>query len=184
MKRLIFTIIILCLCGHVQAAGPTVSFMTEQIASVDKGNSLSIELGYFLGIDGGPGLEPFIGTDWWPRWDDDGDMKPPSVVVLGVRNHFSDLVDPNSAIPLIPDLFLTVLNEDVEIKPYIAFRFSANVIDKDGGVMSIPAGIFVKTSPESNSALRFEVRWNDTFGALSNVPDNRLDAYMGIYLPF
>ena len=84
----------------------------------------------------------------------------------------------------MPDLFLSVLNEDVEIKPYIGFRFSANIIDKDGGLMSIPVGIAIKTSPVSTSALRFEMRWNDTFGALNMVPDNRLDYYMGMFLPF
>ena len=183
-KGLILMLAILCVSSVAQAAGPTVSFMTEQVTSVDKGNSLGIELGYFLGVGDGSGLEPYIGTDWWPRWDDDGDMKPPSVVVLGVRNWFSDIIDPNSAIPFIPDMFLMVLNEDVEIRPYVGFRFSANIIDKDGGLMSIPVGIAVRTSPESNSALRFEVRWNDTFGAVNMVPDNRLDAYMGIYIPF
>jgi len=186
MKKLILLMVALvCLMTvQVQAVGPTVSFMTEQIASVDKGNSLSVELGYFLGAKGGAGLEPFIGTDWWPRWDDDGDMKPPSVVVLGVRNWFGDIIDPNSAIPFVPGMFLIILNEDVEIKPYIGFRFSANFVDKDAGLMSISAGITVKTSPENNSALRFEVRYNDTFGALNAVPDNRFDAYMGIYIPF
>lgn len=181
MKKLIF-ITILLLCGTVQAMGPTVSFMTEQIANVDKGNSLGIELGYMLGIDAG--LEPYIGTEWWPRWDDEGDMNPPSVIVLGVRNHFTDILDPNSALPFVPGLLLTVLNEDIEVKPFIGFRFSANVVDKDAGVMSIPAGILVKTTPNSNSALRFEVRYSDTFGGLSTVPDNRLDYYMGLYIPF
>ena len=122
--------------------------------------------------------------DWWPRWDEEGEMEPPSVVVLGVRNWFGDLIDPNSVIPFVPDLFLSVLNEDVEIKPYIGFRFSANIIDKDAGLMSIPVGIAIKTSPESTAALRFEMRWNDTFGYLNAVPDNRLDYYMGLYLPF
>ena len=182
VKRTLILIAILCLCGTAQAVGPTVSFMTEQVASVDKGNSLGVELGYMLGIDAG--LEPYIGTEWWPRWDEENDMKPPSVIVLGVRNHFKDVLDPNSAIPFLPDLFLTVLNEDIEIKPYIGVRFSANLIDKDAGLMSIPVGILVKTSPDSNAALRFEARWSDTFGDLSVVPDNRLDFYMGIWIPF
>jgi len=186
MKRAILTIIVLlCLTAIAQAAGPTVSFMTEQVASVDKGNSLGIELGYFLGVDdSGPGLEPYIGCDWWPRWDDDGDMSPPSVVVLGARQWFSDIVDSNSIIPFIPQAFLAVLNEEIEIKPYISFRFSANIVDKDAGVMSIPAGITVKTSPTANSALRFEIRYSDTFGVLNVVPDNKFDYYMGIYIPF
>ena len=186
MKRVLLTIIaVLCLCVSAQAAGVTVSVMTEQIANVDKGNSLGVEVGYFLGIDpAGAGLEPYIGCDWWPRWDEEGDMAPPSVVVLGVRQWFSDIVDPNSAIPYIPSIFLTILNEDVQIKPYVGFRFSANIIDKDSGLMSIPVGISLKTSPGSNSALRFEARYNDTFGSLSMVPDNRFDLYMGMIIQF
>ena len=186
MKKLILTILmVLCLCGAVQAAGLTVSVMTEQIANVDKGNSLGVEVGYFLGIDpAGPGLEPYVGCDWWPRWNEEGEMDPPSVAVLGCRQWFSDIVDPNSAIPFIPEIFLSILNEDVQIKPYVGFRFSANIIDKDAGLMSIPVGIAVRTSENSNSALRFEVRYNDTFGELSMVPDNRIDYYMGMYLQF
>jgi len=185
MKRVLLSVIaVLCLTVSVQAAGLTVSVMTEQIAKVDQGNSLGVEVGYFLGIDpAGAGLEPFIGCDWWPRWED-GEMAPPSVIVLGARQWFADIVDPNSAIPFIPGIFLEILNEDVQIKPYVGFRFSANIIDKDSGLMSIPVGIAVKTSPGSNSALRFEARYNDTFGSLSMIPDNRFDLYMGIFMAF
>ena len=182
-KKIIIAIALICLMTvQVQAAGPTVSFMTQQLTSVNNDNVLGIEVGYFLGVDSG--LEPYIGLDWYPRWDEDGDMEPPSVVKIGVRNWFSDLIDPESAIPLIPDFLLAVLNEDVEIRPYVAFDFSANFIDKDAGKMSFPAGIAVKTSPESNTALRFEVRWSDTFGDLNVVPDNRFDFYMGVFVPF
>jgi len=185
MKKYGMFLVLLLVAATAQAAGPTVSFITEQIANVDYGNSIGVEVGYFLGIeDSGPGLEPYIGTDWWPQWDDEGDIKPPSVIVLGVRQHLNDIIDPNSAIPLLPDLFLNILNEDVEIKPYVGFRFSANIADKDAGVMSLPVGILIKTTPGSNSALRFEVRYNDTFGDLASVPDNRLDYYMGLYIPF
>jgi len=184
IKRTLIAIAIICMMivPAVKATGLTVSFMTEQVTSVNEGNSLGVEIGYFFGVDSG--LEPYIGMDWWPRWDEDGDMKPPSVVVLGVRNHFKDILDPNSAIPYLPDMFLTVINEDVEIKPYVGIRFSANIIDKNAGLMGIPVGLLVKTSPESNAALRFEVRYSDTFGDLSNVPDNQIDFYMGIWIPF
>jgi len=184
IKRALITIAIICMMivPAVKAIGPTVSFMTEQVTSVNKDNSLGVEVGYFFGVDSG--LEPYIGMDWWPRWDKDGDMAPPSVIVLGVRNHFKDILDPNSAIPFLPDLFLTVINEDVEIKPFVGVRFSANIIDKNAGLMSIPVGLLVKTSPESNAALRFEIRYSDTFGDLNSVPDNKLDFYMGIWVPF
>ena len=184
-KGIVLLVEMLFLCGIATAAGPTVSFMTEQIANTDYGNSLSVEVGYFLGVDeAGPGLECYAGTDWWPQWDDEGDMKPPGVVVLGVRQHMSDIVDPNSVVPFLPDVFLEVLNEDVTIKPYLGFRFSANLIDKDGGSMSIPAGVLINTDPDSKASLRFELRYNDTFGDLAIVPDNRVDAYMGLYIPF
>ena len=184
MKRAILTIIAvqLCLCLSVQAAGPTVSIMTEQITNVDEGNSLTFELGYFLGVDSG--LEPFIGTKYWPRWDEEGDMEPPSVVILGVRNHFKDVLDPNSIIPYLPEMLLMVLNEDIEIKPYIGLEFTANFIDKNAGFMAISSGVFVRTSPDSNSALRFGLKWNDTFGDLAGVRDNRLDYEMGLFIPF
>jgi len=181
-KILLLLLAMLVAAPAVEAAGPTVSFMTEQIAEVDKGNSIGVELGYMLGIDAG--LEPYIGIEWWPNWDEEGDMAPPSVVVLGVRNWFKDIIDPNSTMPFIPNIFLSVLNEDIEMKPYIGIRFSANIIDKDAGVMSVPVGIAIKTSPDSNSALRFEARWSDTFGNLAAVPDNRVDYYMGLYIPF
>jgi len=183
IKRLLLSIMLVVIMTlSAQAIGPTVSFMTEQLVSVDEGNSLSVELGYFLGVDSG--LEPYIGTVWWPRWDEDNNIEPPSVVIVGVRNHFKDIVDPNSAIPFIPPMLLTLLNEDVEIKPYLMASTTINFIDKDDGVMALGTGILVRTSPDSNSALRFELRWNDTFGQLSTVPDNRFDAYMGIYIPF
>ena len=185
MKKLVLILIALVctlFVPAVQAVGPTVSLMTQQLTSVNNDNVLGIEVGYFLGVDSG--LEPYIGLDWYPRWDEDGDMEPPSVVKIGVRNWFSDLIDPESAIPLIPDFLLAILNEDVEIRPYVAFDFSANFIDKDVGKMSFPAGIAVKTSPESNTALRFEVRWSDTFGDLNVVPDNQFDFYMGVFVPF
>jgi len=183
IKRMLIAIALVCLMAiPVQAAGPTVSIMTEQIANVDKGNSLTVELGYFLGIDSG--LEPYIGTQWWPQWDEVGDIEPPSVVVLGVRNHFKDVLDPNSIIPYLPDLLLIILNEDIEIKPYVGFQFTANFIDKNAGFMGLSSGILVKTSPDSNSALRFGIKYNDTFGDLAGVRDNRFDYEMGIFIPF
>lgn len=185
MKKgiLLMAVVILGLCVTVRARGPTISFWTEQVAGVDEGNSLGFELGYYLGSDSG-GLEPYIGTDWWPRWDDEGDMKPPGVFVLGFRYHFADIIDPNSTIPLIPDVFLAILNEDIEMRPYVGPRFSANFIDKDAGLMSIGVGVSVKASPDSETALRFELRRSDTFGDLAGVPDNRFDLYMGFYYPF
>ncbi len=179
---LIAAVVSLSVCG-CQSGGPAISFWTEQVAEVDSGNSLGIEFSYYLGNETG-GLEPYIGTDWWPRWDDEGDMEPPGVFVLGTRYHFSDIIDPNSAIPLIPGLFLAVLNEEISMTPYVNARFSANFIDKDAGLMSLGAGVSIKTTPDSDSALRFELRKTDTFGDLAVVPDNRLDLYMGIYYPY
>ena len=113
IKRTLIMIALICMLvvPTIKAAGPTVSFMTEQITNVDKGNSLLFEVGYFLGAKNGPGLEPYAGTIWWPRWDEEGEMTPPSIIVLGVRNWFDDLVDSNSAVPFIPKAFLTILND-------------------------------------------------------------------------
>lgn len=183
IKSLVAFIAVICIStSTVFAMGPTLSFMTEQVASVDKENALNVELGYFLGVDNG--LEPFIGCEWRPRWNEEGEMSPPAVIILGVRNHFKNLVDPNSAIPFIPSILSAILNEDIEIKPYIGIRFSANIIDKDAGLMGISTGILVKPSPESKAFLLFEIRKVDTFGELSAVPDNQIGAYMGMHIRF
>ena len=185
IKRILITIALACLMTTlVQGAGLTVSFMTEQAVS-DKGNSLGVELGYFLGIDNnGPGLEPFVGVQWWPRWDDDGDLEPPGVVEFGGRYHFGDILDYDSAIPYIPELLLGILNEEMEAKPFISGRFTINFIDQDAGYMGLGTGILLRTTPESPAAIRFETRYGNGFSQLNGVPDNRLNFYLGAFYQF
>jgi len=186
MRKTILTMVavMLMLCSSAHAAGLTVSVVTEQVTEVDKGNSIGVDLGYFFGLEGGPGIEPFVGLQWWPRWDDNGDMEPPGVVCLGGRYHFGDIIDSDSAIPFIPDLLLGVLNEEVEAKLYLSGRFTMNFIDKDVGYMGLGTGILLKTTPISPAALRFEIRYGDTFSQLNEVPDNRLNYYFGVHYQF
>lgn len=182
MKKLIVMLMILCVCSIAGAKGLTAVFLTEQIANTDSGNSLTVEIGYLLDDNG---LEPYIGTQWWPQWDETtGELEPPGILILGCRQHFADILDSNSPIPILPNILLPVLNEKVEIKPFIDLNFTANFIDKDNGLMGLGTGILLKTSPEATASLMFEARYADTFGELNDVPDNRIDLYMGLFVPF
>jgi hypothetical protein len=181
MKKLLVALLILCVCSIAGAKGLTAAFLTEQVVHVDSGNSLTVEVGYML--DGG--LEPYLGTQWWPRWDEEsGDLEPPGVLILGCRQHFGDILDPNSAIPFLPELLLPVINESVSLTPFVDMNFTANFLDKDNGQMGVGTGVLLKTSPDATAALMFEARYNDTFGELAGVPDNRIDFYMGCFIPF
>jgi len=184
MKNLILSIVLLLsLTLSVQAAGLSASFLTEQVANVDGTNAIAFRLGYYLGAEEG-GLEPFLGTDWRPNWNEEGEMDPPSVLAFGVINHFTDLVDSENKLPLIPDFFLGFLNEDVEIRPYIGTQFSINFPRKDAGFMGGLAGIKVRVYPKDRVLWLFEARYDDVFDALSAIPDNQLNAYFGLCYPF
>ena len=177
MKKLITMFIPLMLCASVQAMGFTVWGLTEQATSVNSDNSLTGRVGYYLGSDNG-GLELFVGSIW--RVND----KAPQVMTLGAVQHMADLLDPNGPIPFIPDLLLPIINENVSIRPYIGGRFTINFIDRDSGLFGGIAGIAVKLSPEANSELVFEGSYDNTFGDLNSVPDNKFKAYMGFRIPF
>ena len=181
MKRVILSIILaLCLCASVQAAGLTIWGLTEQISSVDGDNSLSARIGYDLSLTDKGGLELFAGSIWRPRETQDF----PQVVVLGAIQHLPDLIDPNSSIPWLPELFLTVISEDVQIRPYIGGQFSVNLVDEDSGTYGAIAGITLKLTPEDKSELVFEAFYDNNFGDLAGVPDNELKGYMGFRIPF
>ena len=181
MKRVILSIILaLCLCSAVQAAGLTIWGLTEQISSVDGDNSLSARIGYDLSLTDKGGLELFAGSIWRPRETQDF----PQVVVLGAIQHLPDLIDPNSSIPWLPELFLTVISEDVQIRPYIGGQFSVNLVDEDSGTYGAIAGITLKLTPEDKSELVFEASYDNNFGDLAGVPDNELKGYMGFRIPF
>jgi len=184
IKKLLLTITLICIMAlPIFAVGPTVTLLTEQVARVDSSNEVTLRVGYnFASEDGG--IEPFIGTQWRPRWDEEGDMEPPGVVALGALYHFPDLIDPNSAIPLIPAWLSTIINPDVEVRPYLGYQMTVNFIDKDSGFMGALGGIRIKVTPESNTSFDFEIRYDDTFGGLAIVPDNRLNYYMGLTIPF
>lgn len=180
MKRLILTIIaVLCLTVSVQAAGLTIWGLTEQLTTVEADNSLTGRVGYFLGIGENGGLEPFIGSVWRPRIDD-----VPQVITLGAVQHLSDLVDPNNSLPYIPDFFVSILNEDTVIRPYIGAQFTINFVDRDSGFIGFIGGVTVKLEEDARSELVFELGYNDTFNALAGVPDNEISGYLGFRIPF
>jgi len=179
MKRAILTIILaLCLTGSVQAAGLTIWGLTEQVSSVNGDNSLTARIGYDLSLTDKGGLELFAGSIWRPKDSE------PQVLVFGAIQHMPDLIDPNSSIPYLPELFLTVISETVQIRPYIGGQFSINLIDEDAGTYGAIAGITLKLTPEANSELVFEVSYDKNFGDLGGVPDNQLKGYMGFRIPF
>jgi len=181
MKRAILTIIaVLALCASVQAAGLTVWGITEQVSSVNGDNSLTGRIGYDMSLTDNGGLELFAGSIWRPRETQDF----PQVVVLGAIQHMPDLIDPNSSIPYLPELFLTVISETVQIRPYIGGQFSINLIDEDAGTYGAIAGVTLKLTPEDKSELVFEASYDKNFGDLAGVPDNQLKGYMGFRIPF
>ena len=179
MKRFLTVLLVsLLLCSAVQAAGLTVWGITEQMTSVNEDNSLTARIGYDMSLTDQGGLEIFAGSIWRPR---DGE---PQVVVFGAIQHMPDLIDPNSSIPYLPELFLTVISEKVQIRPYIGGQFSVNLIDEDAGTYGALAGITLQLSPEANSQLVFEVSYDKNFGELEGIPDNQLKGYMGFRIPF
>ena len=179
MKRAILTIILaLCLTASAQAAGLTVWGLTEQVSSVNGDNSLTARIGYDLSLTDKGGLELFAGSIWRPR---EGE---PQVLVFGAIQHMPDLIDPTSSIPYLPELFLTVISEKVQIRPYIGGQFSINLIDEDAGTYGAIAGITLQLSPEANSQLVFEASYDKNFGDLVGVPDQQLKGYIGFRIPF
>jgi len=180
-KLLVLLIVVLGLLNTTtQGAGLTIWGLTEQVSSVNGDNSLSARVGYDLGLSDRGGLELFAGSIWRPRETQDF----PQVVVLGAVQHLPDLIDPNSSVPWIPELFLTVISEDVQIRPYIGGQFSINLIDEDAGTYGAIAGVTLKLTPEDRSELVFEASYDKNFGDLGGVPDNQFKGYMGFRIPF
>jgi len=181
IKRILIAIALIALMAiQVQAAGLTIWGLTEQISSVNGDNSLTGRIGYDMSLSDNGGLELFAGSIWRPRETQDF----PQVVVLGAVQHMPDLIDPNSSVPFLPELFLNVISEDVQIRPYIGGQFSINLIDEDAGTYGAIAGVTLKLTPEDKSELVFEASYDKNFGDLTGVPDNQLKGYMGFRIPF
>ena len=179
IKRILIIIALVCLITMpVQAAGLTVWGITEQVSSVNEDNAITARIGYDMSLSDKGGLEIFGGSIWRPR---DG---TPQVIVIGAVQHMPDLIDPNSSIPYLPELFLTVISEKMQIRPYIGGQFSVNLIDEDAGTYGMLAGITLQISPEANSQLIFEASYDKNFGDLASVSDNQIKGYMGFRIPF
>jgi len=179
-KLLVLLIVVLGLLNTAQGAGLTIWGLTEQISSVNGDNSLSARVGYDMCVSDKGGLELFAGSIWRPRETQDF----PQVVVLGAVQHLPNLLDPNGPIPYLPDLFLTVISDEIQIRPYVGGQFSINLIDEDAGTYGAIAGITLKLTPEDRSELVFEASYDKNFGDLGGVPDNQLKGYMGFRIPF
>jgi len=172
IKRTLITIALVCfMVLPVFAAGPTVTVLTEQLTGINS-PAINLRLGFFLGFDSG--LEPFIGTEFRPEWDEEDKIKPPSVVKAGVLNWFKDVVDSNSVIPLIPDLFLIFLNEDIQIRPYVGVEWTMDFVNRGGGFMAGIAGFELKTNANSKASILLEGKMYETFDEYAVIDDNRL----------
>lgn len=179
IKRTLITIALVCLIAMpVQGAGVTLWGLTEQVSSVNDDNAITGRIGYDLSLSDQGGLEIFAGSIWRPK------ESAPQVIVVGAVQHMPDLIDPNSSIPYLPELFLTVISESVQIRPYIGGQFSINLIDEDAGTYGAIAGITLRLTPEANSEIVFEASYDKNFGDLAGVPDNQLKGYMGFRIPF
>ena len=128
IKRILLTIALVCLLMtvQVQAAGITLWGVTDQVIDADESASTAGRLGYYFGDDKG-GLEIFGGATWHPE------SKGPQVLSIGVIEHLPDLIDPNNPLPLIPNILLAFINEDVEARPYVGLEGTFNFVEEDVG---------------------------------------------------
>jgi len=178
MKKLLLILgIIILTCSMVQAAGLTVAVMTEQVTSVNSDNALTARLGYYLGNENG-GLEPFIGCVWFPRED------TPQVITLGAIQRLSDVLDPESQIPLLPGMLLKVITEDAVMRPYFGGQCTINLIDKDAGLIEAMAGVSIKLTPEATSSIEVETSYGSMFGDLGGRTDYEFITRIGWRIPF
>jgi len=181
MRKTILTMVtvMLMLCSSAHAAGLTVWGLTEQATSVNNDNSITGRLGYFLGIDdNGPGLEPFIGSVWRPK------DEAPQVITVGAVQHLRDIIDPDSVIPLLPNMFLAVISEEVIIRPYFGGQCTINFVDRDAGFIGALAGTTIKIEPKSPNELVLELSYDAMFGDLAGVPDHEFKGYLGFRIWF
>ena len=116
-------------------------------------------------------LEGFLGSTWWPSFDEEGDLRPPQVFSIGAMYHFPDLVDANSPIPWIPEALLTFIPEDFEAKPYFGGQATAN-FDEDAGFAGLLGGLCIKGDTDDKTALIAEAQFNNNFKDLIAVPDD------------
>lgn len=181
LRRILILIALICLMAtSVQAKGLTVWGLTEQVTSVNSDNAITGRAGWMFGEGDNGGLELFVGSIWRVRDSE------PQVIVVGAIQHLPDLIDPNSvlSIPYISDFMLSIMNEDVTIRPYIGAQCTINLMDQDAGFVGAITGVAVKLTAMANSELVFEMSYDNTFGDLDTVPDNELKGYMGFRIPF
>jgi len=160
------------------AVGWTIWGLTQQVNDIDGySNELAGRVGYSFDSGAG-GLEPFVGSVWHPE------SGSPQVMTLGLILHSGDILDPNSPLPWIPDILLTVLSEEMVARPYAGFQSTINLFDADAGFSGGMTGILVKTTPDAVAEMAFELAYDNKFLALADLGDNELRGYIGIRYPF
>ena len=183
IKRILIAIALIALMAiQVQGAGFTITGLTEQAipgGSDRNDNAVTLRLGYFLGVnDEGGGLEPFIGTCFYPKDD------YPQVIALGAKQYLPDVLDENSPIPYLPNILLMVITEKAVMRPYFGGDFTINLADRDAGFFEFLGGVDIKLSPEANSSVEFETIYGSMFGDLSGRADYELICRLGFIIPF
>jgi len=175
-KKILIVIALICLMTvQVQAAGLTLWSVAEKIVEVDESASIAGRLGYYFGSDNG-GLEIFAGSTWHPE------SKSPQVLSIGVIEHLPDLIDPNNPLPWIPNILLTFINEDVEVRPYAGLEGTFNFIEENVGYYGGVVGVLAKLTPNSRIQYGLEGSYKEGFGELEGL--NKTQLSFVIRIPF
>lgn len=111
-------------------------------------------------------------------------VEPPQVFCLGLLRHTNDLIDPNSPVPWIPDILLTILPEDLVAVPYAGAQVTVGLFDTDAGFYGGIVGLLCKTNPESKSSLVLEAQYNKMYDDLAIVPDDEVRLNVGFRFYF
>ena len=176
MKARTLILAMLCcliLTPFVSGAGITFWSVTDQLIDIDESASVAGRIGYYTGGAEG-GVEFFVGSTWHP------DTRSPQVMSFGILEHLPDLIDPQNPLPFIPKVLLTLINEEVELRPYAGLEATFNFIDEDAGFYGPMVGLLGKLTPKSKIETGAEACYFKGFGDLEDVDEFQLRIVMRI----
>lgn len=125
---------------------------------IDSEASLMGRLGYRSG-----NLEPFVSGTWRPDY--------PWSLSLGSLMYGPDLADPESSVPVIPQLLSIYLSDEAVVKPYTDFQATWTLINTNAGYYGLIAGALVKDKPDSHLMTYFEYAKNRYDGEFEGITD-------------
>src|SRR4030042_1923039 len=178
MKNVATILIVLCLVGFAQAADVTFWGLAQQDLD-SRNNAVTARIGFQV-----EDIEPFIGSTWWPNYDQkieqipttNGHLEwgeiisPPQVFSVGCIYPWMNLIAPNNPIPWIPDILIELVPEGMIANPYFGGQATVN-IDKDGIFADGIVGLLIQTEEKSKTSLVTELNYPDFGGQLSVLPD-------------